>query len=375
MSKRARCAMGVVAVVLLGLLVAASPPGQAARKSVFFLLQVFPDAPVHPLAWTTAPPLQERVSFPHRQRQIAADIFRPPHGVYPGVVVVLGFNVDLADPTLNRTLDALARVGLVVMVPYADVVSGQFDPSEPEVFADAFRYLRAQPFVTDGRVGFLGFSVGSSLAAIAAADPGIRQDVAFLHWFGGYYHAPDLLLAIITHEVLVNGQVVPWTPSAHVVQLVRQAVIGFVDDPGDRQILEGVFLAGQPTTPERLAALSPAGRSVYDLLAASTPEDARRALAQFPEDVQGDLVRLSPSAHVAGITATTFVLHDTGDQFVPYWESRRFWAQLPPESRGGYTEVELFEHMTPQRTEEIGIFVREVVKLYGHLYRLLLLLQ
>jgi len=89
-----------------------------------------------------------------------------------------------------------------------------------------------------------------------------------------------------------------------------------------------------------------------------------------PEGLGAAMERLSPSAYVANLRAPTFVLHDTGDRFIHYGESRRFWEMLPDGARNGYTEVALFEHVMLGKA---GSPV-EMARLVGHLSRVLLLI-
>ena len=52
-----------------------------------------------------------------------------------------------------------------------------------------FQYLQQQPYVKQDKIGFIGVSVGAPLALLAAADPRINKDVAYVVSFGGYYNA------------------------------------------------------------------------------------------------------------------------------------------------------------------------------------------
>src|SRR5262249_23711872 len=146
-----------------------------------------------------------------------------------------------------------------------------------------------------------GFSAGSSLAAIAAADPAIRHQVAFLHWFGGYYSAADVVLAVAGHQAVIDGTTTPWTPSEHVVQHLDQALISTLSEPSDQEVLTREFLDHGEVNPQNLATLSPAGRQIQELLAAASFERARSALAAFPPSVLATLDQVSPNRYISDI--------------------------------------------------------------------------
>lgn len=320
-------------LVALLLVPTLTPQGQAVVKSSFFLLQLLPDTP--DLRWLTPPLVRERVAVPFNDGQIPVQVVRPADGTHTGVVFVPGLELDMDDPVIGRALDALSGLGLAVMVPPAgsialarehpgqaaeELLTGEADPVG--LLVASFRHLQGMDYIKDGRVGFMGFSVGASLAAIAAADPRINDTVAFLHWFGGFNSAFDASAALVTGRVWVDGRPEPWSPNQWAVDRVERAL--WVTNPDT---------------------------------------------AVVPEGLGSALERLSPSAYAGRLRAPTFVLHDVGDRFIHFGESQRFWQMLPGAVRAGYTEVALFEHVMLGRGGSPG----EMAKLIGHLSSVLLL--
>lgn len=310
------------------------PQVQAVTKSSFFLLQLLPDAP--DLRWLSQPVVREQVIVPVEGEFVPVQMVRPLHGTHTGVIVVPGLDLDMNDPVLGRALDALAGLGLVLVIPppgnialaredpglaAEDLLMGGSNPAD--VLVASFQHLQGMAYVRNGRVGFMGFSVGASLAAIAAADTRINERVAFLHWFGGFNNAFDASAALVTGRVWIDGRPMPWSPNAWAVDRVERA----------------------------LWVMSP-----------DTPV--------VPDEFGSVLERLSPSAYVSRLRAPTFVLHDVGDRFIHYGESRRFWEMLPEETRAGYTEVALFDHVMLGKAGSVG----EMAKLVGHLSNVLLLI-
>src|SRR5687767_14470880 len=93
------------------------------------------------------------------------------------MLMVLGVNnVGRNHPVVARVAEALARTGVVVLVPDSAVLlEGHLEVGEIDGVVRAFQLLAARPEVDPERVGIIGFSVGGSLALLAAADERIAE--------------------------------------------------------------------------------------------------------------------------------------------------------------------------------------------------------
>src|SRR5918994_2229637 len=96
-----------------------------------------------------------------------------------GMLLVLGVNnVGRNHPVVARVADGLARSGVAVLVPDSRVLlAGRLEVGEIDGVVRAFQLLAARPEVDPDRVGIVGFSVGGSLALLAAGDPRIAGGV------------------------------------------------------------------------------------------------------------------------------------------------------------------------------------------------------
>ena len=70
--------------------------------------------------------------------------------------------------------------------------------------------------------------MGAGLALRAAADPRIRDDVAFLHSFGGYFDAASVLSAVTTKQVVVRGKTETWVPDPLAASLFQHALLATI---------------------------------------------------------------------------------------------------------------------------------------------------
>lgn len=373
--------IGLLIVVVLvifasGAILLVTHEGRVAVKTSMLLPEVLPDAAEHPLARFTQAPLQEQATFAYPGGQGTGLLVRPGDTSEHGALILfLGINPDLSDATLRRLAVALAREGVVVFLPEpARLLQGEMSSQEVELLVGAFRYLQRSSFVDPERIGFGGFCVGSSLALIAAADPRISQDVRFVNFFGGYYSAESLLSAMITRQIDNEGRYEPWEPNQDALIWFSQQLLGGLP-AADRVVLEEVALrAGPPGSAMVLepTSLSPEGRAVLEVLLNRDPARAAALYESLPQSLKDRFDRLSPSQSLEWLQAKIFVMHDRNDTYVPYSESRALVQALTSYPRKHYTEFELFKHMHPQGGLTGLDALREMFKLYYHLYLVML---
>lgn len=358
------------ALVSLLVLLALRREARTACRAAALLPYLFPGAPVRPLDWITAAPIQEEVRYSNGTRDLLADLYRPgAPGRHAAILVSPGVRpVPRDDPALVRLATGLARDGFVVLIPESpDLRADRVLPSERDSLVAAFRFLQDLPYVDAKRIGFVGFSVGSSLLAVTAADPRISAEVRMVNFFGGYDDAAALLRAIASREmVLEDGTVIPWKPADHVRTLFAGVLLEFVDDPADRALVSRALKEGPDLAPEERLGLGERARYLYDLFTAPDAKRVDALLAELPDDLRERLRVLSPSTYAADLRTRLYVMHDVEDSFVPYVESRRLVARLPQAQRV-HTEFSLFAHMHP-RAVNVPVFAREVSKLLRHLY-------
>ena len=176
-------------------LIVATPQGRTAAKTGGFIFQVLPSVPVKPLAWFTRGPTRHEALFPQASGEGLADVYRPAgDGRHAAVLLFLGVNpAGRNDERVVNLAEGLARSGMVVMVPWSESMTQyRIDPSEVDNLVDAS--VSAEPGLRGpGARGNGGIPAwAASLSAVAAQDVRIRDNVAFVNFFGGYYDSRDL---------------------------------------------------------------------------------------------------------------------------------------------------------------------------------------
>jgi pimeloyl-ACP methyl ester carboxylesterase len=206
------------------------------------------------------------------------------------------------------------------------------------------RYLQRLDSVAPQRISLLGISAGASVAFVAAADPRINKQVHALIFFGGYYDIVDYLASLATGVSSFDNRTIAWHPSPEAVRHVQEILRA-----GHAQgIVQAFAAATQVRTPEQAGAL----------------------LRSVPEREMGWLRQVSPSHHSGTFEARIFILHDKGDDFVPYLQSAQLNQSLPQMVERTYLITDLFEHVQPGQHISLST-VRDFVQLYGFLYEII----
>ena len=172
----------LIAIVML-VVMFATPQGRAALKTLGFVFQVIPSIPVKPIEIFSSQPVREEVRFTQSTGSGVADIYRPDNDKENAAVLLfLGVNpAGRDDARVVNLAESLARTGMVVMIPWSDTMTqNRIDPNEVGNLVEAYKYLSDRDYVDPDRVGVGGFCVGASLAAVAAQDPEIRDNIAFI---------------------------------------------------------------------------------------------------------------------------------------------------------------------------------------------------
>ncbi len=250
-------------------------------------------------------------------------------GVRGGVVIVPGVGDNRAVPQLVNLAMSLAHAGLVVMtMTTPTLIDNSISAQDSEGVVQAFETLAHWPGVSANRIGLLGTSGGGPLVCFAAADPRIRDQVAFVALFGSYYNATSLLRAFGQRGFMVNGHLQPWQPDPYPKQVLADTIAGTLPSL-ESTLLQNAFAPnGKPLTAADLAQLSPPAVAAYHLLAGDEPDQVDANIAALSPQMHALLDELSINRVVDKIRAPVYLLHDRSDPSIPITESREFAAAL-----------------------------------------------
>ena len=357
-------------LVAMSVILMVTREGRAAIATALLLPEVLPNAPVQPLERFTTAPLEQRVQFPYSGGTGNGVLYRPDDDNQHGAILMfLGINPDMEDSTLHRFARALAREGVVVLVAApAQLQEGVLTLQEVDLLVGAFSYLRDAAYTDPDRVGFVGYCVGSSVSLLAAADPRISAQVKFVNFFAGYYSARSLLSAMTTHQIAVGDTVETWEPNADAYLWLLQQFGAALTSPEERAMMGQVVARGTLLSDYELTFLSQEARAVYDIVINDDPERYDALYKALPQSMRERFERLSLNGSLERLEAQIFIMHDRNDTYIPHTESRRLLDALAGYPDKHYTEFSLFKHMHPDASAEGSELLREVSKLYYHLF-------
>ena len=297
------------------------------------------------------------------------------------MLLVFGVNnLGRNHPAIERVADGLARTGVAVIVPDSrTLLAGRLEVGEIDGVVRAFQTLLTRPEVDRERIGIVGFSVGGSLALLAAGDPRIRDDVRWVNAFGAFADASTYLASVSAHAYRdESASVQSWEPTPLAREVYLAFLLDQVDDQTDRAALDTAFgasiLEGRRPTPEpdlRRGLTTSAARTVHDLLTAPSLDAADWAIGRLSAESLAFVGAISPVRQLAGVVADVHLMHETQDHHVPFVESRALAAALEARGRlAAHTEFRLFDHVQPDDLD-LAAAAPELWKLMLHVRTLM----
>jgi len=326
-----------------------------------------------PLAWIHPEVKKEGVRIPVGGRTLEADFYRRsgPGGSIkrPGLLLIHGLaEAGKDDPKLVRFARTMARAGFAVLVPdFTGLKSFRVRRDSVGEVAAAFDHLAAKtPGVRPGKNGILGISFGGGIGLLAAADAGIRERVAYVVSFGGYYDLSNVIRYYTTGGYAYGpergiGNPVPWAKWYLILKNPD-----FLEDPADRTVFDA--MARRKLREETadvsgwVKRLSPRGRALYDVLAERDFSRFPPLYAKVSPRVRDLLRALSLPEKIRDVKAEVILSHGIPDPLIPHTETLRLADAL--KGRGGaggpdvsVTLLRLFRHVDPAGpagTESLG---------------------
>jgi len=327
--------------------------------------------PSQPVDWVTKTPVVQKVSYPSRSGMVEGELYRPPtDGPHPGILVCLGvvpFEVDHPQvPVLGK---ALARAGFAALLYWSPAMRDfRLDPDDLENIPLAYNWLIQQPYVDAERSGLLGTCVGGSFALMAAANPLVRDQVAFLSAYAPFSSMSTFARDIASASRSNGDRREPWDVDQLTRKVFEHSLVAMLQpDEAERIRRAGVDESMEFSE----SSLSEEGRAVYALLTAKDIYDAEKALKKLPPFILERLTALSPVHYLQDIRAPLItLLHDRGDQVIPVGESHRLVAALEGHPGVHYTEMQ-FSHLDPVKGN-LPFFrlLRELSKFFRAVYPL-----
>jgi dienelactone hydrolase len=325
--------VGIMLFCLLGFLLSLLPVGRASLRAALLLPAVVSAQASGSLALLGEPIRHSQFTLRTSTGPAFLDVYAPtsPPPILPGarqaIVMVPGVGENRERPQLVNLSEALAREGIVVVIlTTPTLIAEQLVSTDTDAVVQAFVFASHWPGVGTQRVGIVAFSAGSVLTCLAAAEPRIREQVAFVAVIGGVFDLPTLLRAVGQRATPVDGRLQPFQPDAVTIRVLAKTIARTLP-AAEGHALVAAFAGGHtPSIPEHT--LSPSSTAAYHLLAGDAPARVKANLAALSPTMKAQLRELSPSRVIDQMHAPVYLLHDRNDPFVPLTQARDFAAAL-----------------------------------------------
>ncbi len=358
---------------LLSFFLSVVPVGRALLRGAILLPGLLTATQPAPLLLAGEPIVHTQAVINSSVGPIFLDVYAPTSAPPPvpgkreAVVMIPGVTDNRADPQLINLSESLARVGIIVVnMTTPDLINADLLPSQKEAVIQAFNFAARLPGVNARDIGIVGFSGGSVLAFLAAADARIRDQLAFVTSFGTLYDAAEVMRAFGLRYVVADGQKVAFHPYYLPITVMARLVAGTLP-PAEGQLLLSGLTSGTPLADPDRQLTTPGAAAAYHLIAGDQPDPAKveQHLAALSPAVKQLLEALSPKHVVTQIRCPIYLLHDYNDPAIPFTESRDFAATL---TRLGhpheYAEFGIFEHTEVKSGFGLGPLLADGSKLY-----------
>ncbi len=284
-------------------------------------------------------------------------VVRPGRGErWPALVFVNGATPRCRHhPDVQRFARGLARAGYLVLVPELPGLRvGEVTERTRAVTLAVAREAAERPDARDGRVGFVGVSVGATLALLAASDPALAPRTSVVAGIAPYTDLENMVRLATTGHYREGPRLVPYDTDPFLALVVaRSLAAALPPEEGERlvDVLRAVDddaedpLAQVP--PETAAGLGPDATALVELLANRDPRRFDALFARLPPYLRETVERLSPLHGALFVQARVELASAPEDDYFPPAESRAFVARAPD---ARLTVTEALAHADPVPT-------------------------
>lgn len=313
--------------------------------------------------FTDAPLVEERVVA-----GVPTTVARPfwGDGPLPALVFVNGATPRGRHHSIvQRLARGLARAGFLVLVPDPPgLAKGEITRETLAATVAVARAAADRPDAKNGRVGFAGVSVGTTLALLAAEDPALARRVTVVAGIAPYSDLANVTLLATTGSYRdERGRLARFEPEGFLPLVIGRSLVADLPPGGGRDELLDHLRAVDDDDPDPLSRLrrwpreelGPEARALVELLSNRDPARFDELYAALPAELREGIELLSPLRNAAALRAAVELVSPPVDPYFPLAESRAL-VQAAPDARLAVSST--LDHAIPELSfEELaGIF-------------------
>jgi dienelactone hydrolase len=276
---------------------------------------------------------EEDVTLPLSGRSIRARVYRkvPSH---PGPGLVLAHGVHYAGIDEKRLIpfaQQLARAGFTVLTPeLRDLADYRITRDSLNVLLDSALYLGSRKdWVSDQRVGLMGFSFAGGLSLVAASDPRLDGRLSFVTSVGGHHDLERVLHFFTQNRIDTPRGVTSLRAHEYGLAVLVYDSLGHFVPEEDRAVMQRAikFWLMEDRARSRAAAsqrVTAEAEHLFQLLESQHLHDLAPELERIIAARRPELRALSSHGKLAHVKVPIHLLHGTGDTVIPPSETE--WA-------------------------------------------------
>jgi pimeloyl-ACP methyl ester carboxylesterase len=335
--RRWRAAIVLVVLVAAAWLLLGAWAGRQARA-----VDVVAVALGHPgwLVWTVDHTTPTPVSEQRTIAGVPATVVHPAgSGPWPAIVFVNGATAQgRFEPHVVRLGLGLARAGFMAVVPdLPGLRRGQITVRTVGALAAVAGDVARGHGASGGRVGFLGVSVGASLALLAAERPALAHRVSAVAGLAPYTNLKGMVRLATTGVYEHDGRLVRYHTGPFLVLALVRSLVGGLPPGPQRDLLDQEVLAISDNASDPLAQLradapagltGPAGAAVA-LIENTSPARFDALWAALPGSLRAQARALSPLYAARRLHFPVYLASSPHDEYFPPSQSRALVARAP----------------------------------------------
>lgn len=328
------------------------------------------------LAWTVA----QLTGEPRVDERIVAGtptiVVRPAHGEeWPALVFVNGATPHgRHHPDVQRFARGLARAGYVVLVPeLPGLRAGEITERTLDVTVAVAVELASHSSARHGEVGFVGVSVGATLALLAASDRDLAGRTTVVSGIAPYTDLEKTVLLATTGFYRDGDRLVRYETEPFLTLVVARSLAAALPPGDDRKTLLRILRAIDEDADDPvarvaardLADLGPQATALVELLLNRDPRRFDALYKRLPRELRETVRQLSPLHRAHLLQAPVELATAPRDDYFPPAESRALVARAPD---GRVTVTRALSHADPEPTPRL---LRDFLRFDGFAVRTL----
>jgi hypothetical protein len=317
-----------------------------------------------------------KVTYNCKDRDIAANLYRPKdRKKHPAIILAHGaIKGGKDDRALRFGGRSLASAGYIALAPQLENLNRlRLHQGDVDALIAGVRYLARQEFC-NGKIGLLGACLSAPLVFLAAANPDIKQNVAVITCWGGFYNINEWLQAVLALRYIDDGQAIAWKPRPLLIEQAPQWLVELTTEASDRASL-GKMLEGNggESAGERLSTY---GHAMHDLLTNKDPEKIKDLWQKLDPKVRQTLDSLSPHTKVDDHGTKIAIIHTFNDDVIPWVESCKLSDALDHDDKIYFRIFKQFYHVSIEdllkaRISNLHHVIAEAAQFYLYMYSIL----